>query len=79
MNAQTSDNTLKNELGLLNQRVERLLTLLERLAAENEELKQRELALEQQCEDLRARNNKVTSHLERLIIHIKNQQNGVSI
>lgn len=79
MNAQTSDNTLKNELGLLNQRVERLLTLLERLAAENEELKQRELALEQQCEDLRARNNKATSHLERLIIHIKNQQNGVSI
>ncbi len=79
MNAQTPDSALKDEVGLLHQRVERLLALVDRLATENEVLKQRELALQQQCEDLRARTHKATSHLERLITHIKNQQNGASI
>ena len=77
MNAQTPDNTLEEEIKSLCGRVERLLKLVEKLSAENNELKQREEVRVQHCEELHARNTKASHQLEHLINQIKHQQHGL--
>ncbi|MBU0654524.1 MAG: TIGR02449 family protein [Gammaproteobacteria bacterium] len=76
MNAQTPDMNLKNQLTSIEERVERLLGLVEKLGEENSDLKKREKALASECSDLRRRNTKASSQIEEMIQRLKQQPPG---
>lgn len=76
MNAQTPDMTLKTQLDSFDERVNRLLALVEKLSEENNELKKREKALVSECSDLRSRNHKAGAQLEAMILRLKQQPTG---
>ena len=73
MNTQTPDLTLQTQLHAINERVERLLGLIEKLPNENSELKKQEKSLMQECQALRSRHDKASSQLEAMIQRLKNQ------
>ena len=76
MNAQTPDMTLKNQLTNIEERVERLLGLIEKLSEENSDLKKREKALASECSDLRSRNAKASNQIEAMIQRLKQPPAG---
>lgn len=76
MNAQTPDFTFPEQLSSFEERVSRLLVLIDKLAAENSELKKREKFLAHECLELRTRNDKAGSQLEAMINRLKSQQTG---
>lgn len=67
---------LKNQLTSIEERVERLLGLVEKLGEENSDLKKREKALASECSDLRSRNTKASSQIEEMIQRLKQQPPG---
>ncbi len=71
MNAQAPDITLKNQLNAFEEGIERLLALVEHLSTENSELKQREQALQAECDLLRQRHDKARAQLEATISRLK--------
>jgi uncharacterized protein (TIGR02449 family) len=71
MNAQTPDITLTTQLAAIEERMERLFGLVEKLSNENGDLKKREKSLLEECNDLRSRNAKAGSQLETLIQRLK--------
>jgi uncharacterized protein (TIGR02449 family) len=73
MNTQTPDQTLPAQLSAIENRVERLLGLVEKLACENADLKKQEKSLMQECQVLRSRHEKASSQLEAMIQRLKNQ------
>lgn len=76
MNVQTPDFTLHDQLASFEERVSRLLILVDKLAAENSELRKREKSLVHECQELRTRNDKAGNQLEAMINRLKIQQNG---
>ncbi len=74
MNAQTPDITLKNHVDALDARIERLLALVAHLSAENNAFKERELALQTECEALRVRHDKARAQLEAAITRLRSYQ-----
>ncbi|MEN9501096.1 MAG: cell division protein ZapB [Pseudomonadota bacterium] len=72
MNAQAPDITLKNHLNALEGRITRLLELVENLSAENSDLKQREIILQEEYNVLRGRHDKALAQLEATINRLKN-------
>ena len=72
MNAQAPDITLKNHLNALEGRITRLLDLVENLSAENSDLKQREIILQEEYNVLRGRHDKALAQLEATINRLKN-------
>lgn len=76
MNAQTPVPPLHDQLASVEERVSRLLVLVDKLASENSELRKREKSLAHECLELRTRNDKAGSQLETMINRLKNQQNG---
>ena len=73
MNTQTPDLTLQMQLDGINDRVERLLGLIDKLASENADLKKQEKSLTQECQNLRSRHDKASRQLETMIQRLKNQ------
>lgn len=73
MNTQILDQTLSTQLSTIENRVERLLGLVEKLATENADLKKQEKSLVQECQDLRSRHEKASSQLEAMIQRLKHQ------
>ncbi len=73
MNTKAPDQTLQNQLHAIEERTERLLGLVEKLASENTELKKQEKSLILECQELRQRNEKASSQLEAMISRLKNQ------
>lgn len=76
MNAQTPDLAFHEQLASIEERVSRLLVLVDKLAAENTELRKREKSLTHEYLELRTRNDKAGNQLEAMISRLKNQQNG---
>jgi len=76
MNAQTPDIMLKNQLSSIEERINRLLGLLETLEQENAALKTREQILTQQYSALQQRNDTASSQLEAMINRLKPQPSG---
>lgn len=77
MNAQTTDIMLKNQFDSIEERVNRLLGLLETLVQENAALKTREQILTQQYSALQQRNDTASSQLEAMINRLKPQPSGM--
>lgn len=73
MNAQIPPISLKDQLNLVEEQIERLLQSLEKYASENTELKKREKALIMECTELRQRNETAGSQLENMINRLKQQ------
>ncbi len=73
MNAHTPNITVKDQLSSIEGSIQRLLDLVDKLSAENSELKKREKQLAQECNELRSRNEKASSQLETLIDRLKQQ------
>ncbi|WGZ93540.1 MAG: hypothetical protein QJT81_17330 [Candidatus Thiothrix putei] len=73
MNTKAPDLTLQTQLDAIEQRMERLLGLIEKLATENADLKKQEKTLAQECQALRSRHDKASSQLEALIQRLKTQ------
>ncbi|MDQ5768004.1 hypothetical protein [Thiothrix subterranea] len=73
MNTKAPDLTLQTQLDAIEQRMERLLSLIEKLATENADLKKQEKTLAQECQALRNRHDKASSQLEVLIQRLKTQ------
>ena len=71
MNAQAPDITLKNQLNAFEERIERLLALVDYLSTENSELKQREQTLQAEYALLRQRHDKARAQLEATISRLK--------
>ena len=71
MNAQAPDITLKNQLNAFEERIERLLALVDYLSTENSELKQREQTLQAEYDLLRQRHDKARAQLEATISRLK--------
>lgn len=76
MNTPTPDPTLQHQINAIEERMERLLGLVEKLATENSELKKQEKSLVRECQELRSRNDKASNQLEAMIKRLKNQQPG---
>lgn len=74
MNAQSPDITLERQIAALDERVTRLLEVLDSLSNENAALKERETLLSAECDILRERNEKATAQLDTLIQHLQNIQ-----
>lgn len=66
---------LNAQLSAIEQRVERLLGLIDKLASENSELRKQEKQLSRECHDLRRRNELASSQLAAMIQRLKNQAN----
>ena len=73
MNTQTPDLTLAIQFSTIENRVERLLGLVEKLATENADLRKQEKSLVQECQDLRSRHDKASSQLEAMNQRLKHQ------
>ncbi|MEB4589819.1 hypothetical protein VSS37_02405 [Candidatus Thiothrix sp. Deng01] len=76
MNTQTPDLTLQQQLTAIEERLERLLGLVEKLAIENSDLKKQEKSLVRECQELRLRNEKAGNQLETMIHRLKSQPTG---
>lgn len=76
MNTQTPDLTLQQQLTAIEERLERLLGLVEKLAIENSDLKKQEKSLARECQELRLRNEKAGNQLETMIHRLKSQPTG---
>lgn len=72
---EVSDVYLNAQLSALEQRVERLLGLIDKLASENTELRKQEKQLSRECHELRSRHELASSQLQALIQRLKNQAN----
>lgn len=66
---------LNTQLHAITERVERLLSLIDKLASENSELRKQEKQLSRECQELRNRNELASSQLAALIQRLKNQAN----
>ncbi len=77
MNTKAPDLTLQTQLDAIEQRMERLLSLVEKLAAENVDLKKQEKTLAQECQALRSRHDKASRQLEALIQRLKTQPTAI--
>ena len=77
MNTPTFDPTLQHQINAIEERMERLLGLVEKLAAENSDLKKQEKTLVRECQELRSRNDKASNQLEAMIQRLKNQPGEV--
>lgn len=77
MNTPTPDPTLQHQINAIEERMERLLGLVEKLATENSELKKQEKSLVRECQELRSRNDKASNQLEAMILRLKNQPGEV--
>lgn len=73
MNTKAPDLTLQTQLDAIEQRMERLLSLIEKLATENADLKKQEKTLAQEFQALRNRHDKASNQLEALIQRLKTQ------
>ncbi|MEZ5452061.1 hypothetical protein [Thiothrix nivea] len=73
MNTQTPDLTLQQQINAIEERMGRLLGLVEKLATENSELKKQEKSLVRECQELRNRNEKAGNQLEAMIHRLKSQ------
>lgn len=73
MNTKAPDLTLQTQLDTIEQQMERLLNLIEKLSTENADLKKQEKTLVQECQVLRNRHDKASNQLEALIQRLKTQ------
>ncbi|MFN3785878.1 MAG: hypothetical protein ACK4RS_03455 [Thiothrix sp.] len=73
--AEIPDVRLNAQLSALEQRVERLLRLIDKLASENSELRKQEKQLSRECQELRNRHELASNQLQALIQRLKNQAN----
>lgn len=76
MNTQTPDLTLQHQIDAIEERMERLLGLVDKLATENSDLKKQEKSLIRECQELRQRNEKAGNQLEAMILRLKSQPTG---
>lgn len=77
MDKPTQAPSLQQQIDAIEQRMARLLTLIEKLSSENSELRKQEKALSRECQDLRTRNDKASQQLAALIQRLKNQAHEV--
>lgn len=73
--AEIPDVHLNAQLSALEQRVERLLGLIDKLASENNELRKQEKQLSRECHELRRRNELASNQLTAMIQRLKSQAN----
>lgn len=64
---------LQQQIDAIEERMERLLGLVEKLSTENSELKKQEKNLVRECQELRSRNEKAGNQLEAMIQRLKQQ------
>lgn len=70
------DPMLQQQIDAIEERMERLLGLVDKLSTENSELKKQEKNLARECQELRSRNEKAGNQLETMIQRLKTQPNG---
>ncbi len=76
MTEETTDKKLDMQIGLLEDRLHEVLTLLEALSSENTALKARESSLLTERSELHNKNSKVRSQVESMIQRLKTMDNS---